>query len=62
MPGKSPFVPSSSIDNPPFALDYKPRMSPERTAELTKLNRWGEQGFPLEGGQKEARLRRVAIL
>lgn len=62
MPGKSPFVSSSSIDNPPFALDYKPTVSPDRTTQLTKLNRWGEQGFPLEGGQKEARLRRVAIL
>lgn len=64
MPGKSPFEPSSSVDNPPFGLDdYTSwRKSPERTEALKTLNQWGETGYPLEGGQKQARLRRVAIL
>ena len=29
---------------------------------LSLFIQWGEQGYPLEGGQKQARLRRVAIL
>ena len=49
MPGKSPYEPSSSIIDPPFALDYIPQTSPERTRSLTKLNMWGERGFPLHG-------------
>ena len=62
MPGKSPNKASSSVEDPPFALDEYPKISPERESQLSKLNFWNEQGFPLQGGQKEARLRRVAIL
>ena len=64
MAGTNRFEPSSSVNDPPYGLDdYQTwRLSPQRTQALTKLNQWGEQGFPLEGGQKQARLRRVAIL
>ena len=64
MSGHTSFGPSSSVNDPPFGLDdYNAwHMSPERKEALKTLNQWGETGYPLEGGQKQARLRRVAVL